>query len=182
MKDHLRALLEPGLEPWQPVGMGTLAAASAGFALLGIVAATSRDGWVPLLDGANLLFHEAGHPLFGLLGWRTLGILGGTLMQLLVPLLVAGSFWRRRHAVGFAAALVWAGENGLNIARYMADARAQVLPLVGGGEHDWGTLFGQWGCLNHDTTLAAVVRTFGWGLMFGAWAWLVWRRWRDRRA
>ena len=31
-------------------------------------------GWIPILDSANLAFHEAGHPLFGLLsvsrwGW-----------------------------------------------------------------------------------------------------------------
>lgn len=39
--------------------------------------------------------------------------------------------------MGLAMAWVWLGENLLNIARYLGDARAQVLPLVGGGEHDW---------------------------------------------
>ena len=32
----------------------------------------SEPGFVPILDSANLVFHEAGHPLFGLLirgGW-----------------------------------------------------------------------------------------------------------------
>ncbi len=150
-----------------------------------VVAATSSDGWIPLLDGVNLLFHEAGHPIFGLLGWETLGILGGTLMQLLVPLMVGLAFWRSRQTLGVAVAGLWIGENALNIARYMADARAQLLPLVGGGEHDWGTLFGQWGCLAYDTAIASAVRAAGWLVMLGAWAWLAWRGWRgwrDRRA
>lgn len=178
----LRDFLASGDESWEPVGLPTFAGASAGFALLLLVAATSTDGWIPLLDGVNLLFHEAGHPIFGLLGWETLGLLGGTLMQLLVPLLVGAAFWRKRQTAGFAVAMVWTGENALNIARYMADARTQILPLVGGGEHDWGTLFGQWGCLGRDTTIAAVVRTAGWAVMLSAWAWLCWRWRRDRRA
>lgn len=181
MREALRAILAAGEEPWEPVGTPALLAASAGFALLLAAAATSTDGWIPLLDGANLLFHEAGHPLFGLLGWEALGILGGTLMQLLVPLLVGTAFWRKRQTVGFAVALVWTGENALNIARYMADARAQVLPLVGGGEHDWALLFGRWGCLARDTEIAAAVRAAGWLMMLCAWAWLGWRWRRDRR-
>ncbi|HEX9009872.1 MAG TPA: hypothetical protein VF804_05855, partial [Holophagaceae bacterium] len=71
---------------------------------------------------------------------------------------------------------------GLNIARYMADARSQLLPLVGGGEHDWATLFGQWGCLARDTAIAGAVRTAGWMVMLGAWAWLAWRWHRSRLA
>ena len=175
MPEGLRELLE---EPWQPVGTAGLGATSIGFGAFFLVALWAEPGWVPLLDGVNLLFHEAGHPLFGLLGWETLTILGGTLMQLLVPLLVAGSFWVRRDAYGTAVAGVWTCENLLNIARYMADARAQVLPLVGGGEHDWTSLLSHWGCLAQDTTIAQVIRAMGWLGMAACWAWLVWR-WRQ---
>ncbi len=178
----LQDLREAGAEPWEPVGTAAFAAASLGFAGLMLVAATAREGWIPLLDGVNLVFHEAGHPIFGLFGSETLGFLGGTLMQILVPVLVAGAFWRKRQTVGAAVAALWAGENGLNIARYMADARSQLLPLVGGGEHDWATLFGQWGCLSRDTAIAGAVRTAGWLVMLGAWAWLGWRWHRDRAA
>jgi len=142
------------------VGTTGLVATSLGFGLLFLAALMSEQGWVPLLDGVNLLFHKAGHPLFGLLGWETLTILGGTLMQLLVPLLVAGSFWLRRDAYGTAVAGVWGFENLLNIARYLADARAQVLPLVGGGEHDWTSLLSGWGCLAQDSAIAQVIRAF----------------------
>ncbi|WP_243304537.1 hypothetical protein [Geothrix oryzisoli] len=164
---------------WLPVRTSALVGVSVALLLVGGVALASEPGWIPLLDGVNLVFHEAGHPLFGLLGWETLTILGGTLMQLLVPLLVAGSFWLRREAPGTAFAGLWGFENLLNIARYVGDARAQVLPLVGGGEHDWADLLGRWGLLAQDASLAAGLRALGWLGMAACWGWLAWR-WRHR--
>ena len=60
----------------------------------------------------------------------------------------------------------------------MADARVQVLPLVtvgdtSEGEHDWFRIFSSLGLLQHDTTIAAVVKAVGWLGMLGAIAWLV---------
>ena len=177
------ALQEAWEAEWKPVGTGSLVGVGLGWALLALLILTGAEsGWVPLLDGVNLLFHEAGHPLFGIFGWETLAILGGTLLQLLVPLLVLGSFWLRREAPGVAAAGIWAFENLLNIARYVADARAQVLPLVGGGEHDWATLLGQWGLLRQDQALAAGLRAFGWLGMVTCLGWLAWRWWDTRAA
>ena len=46
------------------------------------------------------VFHEAGHLLFGVFGWETLTVLGGTLMQLLVPMPVFAVAWGRCHAAG----------------------------------------------------------------------------------
>lgn len=43
----------------------------------------------------------------------------------------------------------------MSAGRYMADARAQILPLIGPGEtvqHDWHYIFSQLGWLNADTT------------------------------
>ncbi|HJW08886.1 MAG TPA: hypothetical protein VJ483_04580 [Holophagaceae bacterium] len=167
--------------PWEPVPLAALIAASVGFALLFIAAATSADGWVMFLDGVNLAFHEVGHPIFSIFG-DTLHILGGTLGQLMIPLVVAGAFWKQRQPLGLSIAGVWFFENFLNIARYMADARAQLLPLVGGGEHDWFELFLKWGCLRQDTSIAAKVRVIGWIGMLAAWAWLGWRWWRGRES
>ena len=168
--DDLRAGLA---EPLPPTGWPAVAAALT-FPLL-IALGRTEDGWMPFLDGINLLFHEAGHPIFGLFGWETLAILGGTLMQVLVPLLVAANFRWRRHPLGLALGLQWAAQNLLNIARYMADARAQELPLVGGGEHDWGTLLGQWHLLARDTVLASRVAACGWIGLFLPVLWLAWR-------
>lgn len=174
------ALQELHETPWEPVETGAFAGVTLGFLLLTAAALLSEPGWIPLLDGVNLVFHEAGHPLFGLLGWEALAILGGTLMQVLVPLLVAGSFWRRRQAPGTAAAGIWAFQNFLNIARYVADARAQLLPLVGGGEHDWAHLLGRWGMLAQDQAIAQGLRAIGWLGMVGCWAWLSWHWYRAR--
>ena len=62
----------------------------------------------------------------------------------------------------------------------MADARTQILPLVGGGCHDWATIFGRWGLMNQDTQIAAAVRMTGWIGMGAACLWMVWRWWADR--
>ena len=77
--------------------------------------------------------------------------------------------------MGCAVTGFWYFENFLNISRYMADARAQVLPLVGGGEHDWTAIFSRWGVLSSDTAIAAIVAGLGWLGMIGVWSWLVWR-------
>jgi len=174
------ALQEALDSEWHPLGSPALAAGTAGLIVLGLAALISESGWIPLLDGANLLFHEAGHPLFGIFGWEPLSILGGTLMQLGVPLLVAGSFWLRREPLAVTVAGIWFFENFLNIARYVADARAQVLPLVGGGEHDWADLLGRWGLLAQDAAIAQGLRALGWLGMLACWMWLAWR-WHQSR-
>lgn len=161
---------------WQPVSGPQLAAASLGFAWLLVLLKTDEDGFI-FLDHVNLVFHEAGHPVFGVLG-PTLGLYGGTLGQLAMPLLALETFRRQGHTVGCAVGAVWVFENFLNIARYMADARAQALPLVGGGEHDWAEIFTRWGVLASDTVIAHAVATAGWAGMAAAWVWLGWRWWK----
>lgn len=118
------------------------------------------ERWLPLLDSANLAFHEAGHPLFGLLNDR-LGVYGGTLMQLILPLITAGSFRKRRDAPATSLALIWLFENFFNIARYMADARVQTLPLVGSGDHDWAEIFSRWHVLHLDRHIAGLTTALG---------------------
>ncbi|HMV21243.1 MAG: hypothetical protein U1E96_12880 [Azonexus sp.] len=162
---------------WKPVsGVGLMVVAFVCALLLGIHA-TSRDGWVPLLDSANLAFHEAGHPIVGAFSDRLM-VYGGTIFQLAFPAVVAIHFARRVEPVGMAMAVVWLGENLLNVARYMADARAQELPLVGGGEHDWTEIFLRWGVLAKDVKIAGFTRWLGVALMVGAVFWL-WRRYQE---
>ncbi len=136
-------------------------------------------GFVFLLDHANPIFPEAGHPVVGLLSSR-LEPYGGTRGQLVFPCVLAVAFWRKGQPLGFAAACIWFFENGFNIARYLADALAMELPLVGGGDHDWNTILTQWGLLQCDTRIAAVLRLAGWLGIAATCAWVVWRSWRDR--
>lgn len=151
--EHLFATERAG---WTRVSGTALAAIVLG-TLWVLWQALSGEQWVPLLDGANLLFHEAGHPLFGIFSER-LTVYGGTLGQLVFPAVVLWHFWRRRESASAGVAALWLLENGLNIGRYMADARAQLLPLVGNGEHDWTEILGRWGMLQHDTLLAGLLR------------------------
>ena len=133
------------------------------------------------IDSANLVVHEGGHNLFGWFG-PTLGLWGGTLLQWLVPFLLAVYFFTERQTTGFVFCLFFFFENWLYTATYMADARAQVLPSVGltsGSpdfvEHDFFRIFSNLGVLNHDTQIAAVVRLLGWCGMLACVAWLATR-------
>jgi hypothetical protein len=107
---------------------------------------------------------------------------GGTIGQLLFPIIAAVAFRRQHEPVGYMVACVWFFENFLNIARYVADARVQVLPLVGGGEHDWAIILTRWGALSSDIRIARIVATAGWAGMSAAWIWLflLWRHQRGR--
>lgn len=128
----------------------------------------SEDRWLMLLDNANLALHEAGHPLVALFS-QHLSVYGGTLFQLLFPALFMRHFHRQGQRTGWIASLMWLGENLMNVARYMKDARAQVLPLVGGGDHDWTEIFSRWGVLQADVRIGTLTSLLGlclvaWGL------------------
>jgi hypothetical protein len=167
-------------EPWQRITLSRLVSFGCGLAIFFAVMFASEPGFMVILDHANLLFHEAGHPLVGLFSSR-LETYGGTLGQLTFPVLLAISFWRKRQTLSCAASVIWFFENWLNIARYMADARALELPLVGGGDHDWNTIFSRWHWLSYDTQIAGAVKWLGWAGMLLAIAWVGWHYWGDRQ-
>jgi hypothetical protein len=172
----------PQLRPtWQPVPSAWLVTVTLLFVWLVVALWLDDDGYLLGLDSLNLIVHEAGHFLFVWFG-ETLELYGGTLLQLAVPLLIAATFARRGEAQGVALAGIWFFQNFLNVARYMADARVQLLPLVGGGGHDWYAILSRWHLLRYDTRLAGLLRAAGWAGMFASYAWLVWRWRRDQRS
>ena len=133
----------------------------------------NQDGFL-VLDHANLMIHEAGHSVFSWAGYYTM-ILGGTLLQLVVPVGCLLFFVRRGDTTAVAATAFWAFENLLYVATYMADARRSALPLVGSDESDWTILFTHWGVLQQDLTIAAWTSAIGWIGMLGTTAWLAYR-------
>jgi hypothetical protein len=165
---------------WEKISGSKLAGFIFGLAAFLTLLCASEPGFIFGLDHANLLFHEAGHPFIGLFSSR-LETYGGTLGQLTFPLVLAISFWRQGKALSVAASVIWFFENWLNIARYMADARALELPLVGGGDHDWNTIFTRWNILQYDLDIARTVKILGWAGMSLAVAWIGWRFWCDRQ-
>jgi hypothetical protein len=165
-------------EDWRPISRWEAGAWLAFYAAFLVYAFRAHGGFL-FIDSANLVVHEGGHLLFGWLG-QTIGLWGGTILQWLVPLLLAIYFFHHRQPAAFVFCLFFFFENWLYTATYMADARAMALPLVTVGdpefaEHDWHTIFSSLGVLDYDTMIAGVVRTLGWCGMLSCVGWLMTR-------
>ena len=117
-----------------------------------------------LVNSADLLFHEGGHVIFGVFG-EYLGMWGGTLMQLLIPLMLAVHFFRRRDDFSGRVVLCWFGQNFFHIAPYIKDARSESLPLVGGGIHDWHFILSRADLLNMDQGIGNMVWWVGFAVI-----------------
>jgi hypothetical protein len=68
---------------------------------------------------------------------------------------------------------VWFAESLMNTARYLGDAQAMSLPLVGGHIHDWNWLLTRWGGLSSCETIATTLHVAAVGIavtcLIGAW-------------
>ncbi len=171
MREFLQSIFD---EPWKPVSRPALAGWLIFYVSFLIYAFRAHGGFL-FIDTANLVVHEGGHNLFRWFG-PTLYLWGGTLLQWMVPFLLAAYFFKERQTTGFVFCSFFFFENWLYTATYMADARAQVLPLVTTGdpdfvEHDWFRIFSSMGVLSCDTSIAGVVRLLGWLGMIGVVVW-----------
>lgn len=127
----------------------------------------------------DLVFHEAGHVLFSPFG-RFLMVLGGSACQVLVPLVCAATFlYQQENRFGAAVCAWWAGQNVVDLAPYIADARRLKLVLLGGRTgaevegHDWEYLLTTLGWLHLDQTLRRAAHVMGVLVMLGALAWAI---------
>ena len=175
--------LEPLEDEWRPVSRVVLVIACAFYGLF-LLQAARGTGALLMMDLVFIPVHEGGHLLFRLFG-EFLMVAGGTLMQLGVPLMLATFFIFQRQIMGTAFCMFFFFEQFLPIATYMADARAQELPLLTVGDsddviHDWNYLFGRLGVLDHDTQIAHAVRVIGWIGMIATVAWMAWRGLQSR--
>ena len=166
-------------EPWKPISAAGTISWAIFFALFLLFLFNTR-GAMTMLDNLYLPIHEGGHIFFGMFGSDELMVWGGTLMQLLVPFLLALTFAYRREPYGTAFCSFLLFQSLRNVAVYMADARAMALQLVtvGGGddvEHDWNHIFGHLGVFQHDAQIAALVNAIGWIGLIAVPLWLGWR-------
>ena len=130
-------------------------------------------------------------------GWAVLAVLAFALLSLWchfvanwfgIPVVYSALFAEHEagHVVlgqlaAVAASGVWLGESLLNMAAYMADARARSLPLAGFSDepgHDWEIIFSRWGLLQHDLLIAYLARGLSLLVMAVAVGWLL-LRWRS---
>ncbi|HEX8459409.1 MAG TPA: hypothetical protein VF656_19105 [Pyrinomonadaceae bacterium] len=122
-----------------------------------------------LIDGVNLVIHEAGHIVFMPFG-EMLTVAGGSLFQVIVPLVFAGYFYRRGQIYSAALVFFWVGESLLNVSVYAGDALDLELPLLGGEDsiHDWNHLLSANGLLPATHKIALAIRSAGTLAIFAA--------------
>ncbi len=107
----------------------------------------SIRGTYTFLDFIDLLIHEPGHLLFSLFG-QFIQFLGGTLMQILLPLAIAVIFFFNRQKYWAQIFLFWLGHNLINISVYVDDANKMKLHIIGGA-HDWNWILNKIGLIEY---------------------------------
>jgi hypothetical protein len=126
----------------------------------------------------NLVFHEAGHVIFMAFG-NFMMVLGGTLGQLLMPLIIMTALIvKNRDNFGGSIGLWWFGQSLMDCAPYINDARDLQLMLLGGGTgadrpgmHDWENILTSLGLLQHERRIAWMADTLGSLTVMLALAW-----------
>ena len=114
----------------------------------------------------NLPIHEAGHVLFRLFG-EFMGIAGGSLLQIIVPIIFFGYFVYHEKPFSAAIVLFWVGNNFLDVYVYANDAQVMQLPLLSGltgaegGFHDWNYLLSEMNLLDKTYLIAKILRFTG---------------------
>lgn len=125
------------------------------------------------LDNVDLPIHEFGHILFRVLG-EFVGIAGGSLFQVIFPVVFVGYFvWQRSY---YSAAIVglWVGQSILNVWVYASDAIVMQLVLTSGftgsegSFHDWNYMLDHLGLLGSTKTIAGIIRFVGTLTIIGA--------------
>ena len=115
----------------------------------------SSDAMDSFLHLPDLVFHEAGHIIFSPFG-EFMTVFGGSLLQVLVPVIAAIAFIRQDDRFSAAICGWWAGQNLIDLAPYIADARSLSLVLLGGRTgaevegHDWEFILMQFGITHLD--------------------------------
>jgi len=157
----------------------------AGLAALTVLTALVLSNGLALPSGVipnflhlvDLVFHEAGHVIFGFFG-RFVAVLGGSLNQVLIPMLCTAVFVWRTQLASAAVMLFWTGQSICDVAVYVADGRALALPLLAEGLiHDWNFILGTLGLLNAAESLGRLTFALGALTMLAALVLLAWDAW-----
>ncbi len=149
-----------------------------GASLIGMDYRTGEMG-TSFIHRPLLVFHEAGHVLFRLLGeWMM--VLGGTLGQLIMPTILGGALLvKNRDPFGASIGLWFFGVSLLDVAPYVYDALHPQLMLLSGmtgedGGHDWIFLLSSLGLLPKAQIIGAVVHKLGALIVILALGWGLW--------
>lgn len=193
---RLRGVFFPAVERVDPIVFYGRCALLAAFALWGLYFISldlrTNEIGASFMHRVDLVFHEAGHVVFMPFG-HFMMVLGGTLGQLLVPL-VAGAalLWTNRDAFGASLALWWLGQSLMDCAPYINDARDLKLMLLGGGTgadrpgmHDWENILLDLGLIQHERKIALAADRLGELMLLLGLAWgarILWMQYETLRS
>ena len=126
------------------------------------------SGW-NFFNYIDLIFHEAGHIIFMPFG-DFMTIAGGTILQILIPIVLVFYFFTKRKYFSSALLLFWVGQNFLEISVYAGDAIKMQLPLLGGDTsgHDWNNMLFQLGWLKYTDEISLLFQAVGSVIVFVA--------------
>lgn len=116
------------------------------------------------IDNFLLIIHEAGHTFFGFLGNRFLTILGGTLLEILLPFAIFVFGWWNYRRVTAQLGLLLTAFAWFESAAYAADALERKMPLIGNlpkSSHDFYNMFSIQGILDDHMTYAWIMYWVG---------------------
>jgi hypothetical protein len=123
-----------------------------------------EQGEWTLFSGIIFGAHEFGH-LFWMFFGEWMGVAGGSLTQLLIPIGAAAVVLRSRDWFGVAICGVFLATSLGELSWYIDDARRLDLDLVSfsedGGIHDWNYLLNSVGLIRHDRAIAGLTRLTG---------------------
>jgi hypothetical protein len=128
-----------------------------------------------------LPFHEAGH--YAIFRWfgQFIMILGGTLAQHLMPIVIGVALLVKQRDPFGAAIFAWLlGFSVIDMAVYMYDAFDPQLVLLGGltgaesDAHDWQNIFGDLGLLRKSRGIGVFFGWVGRAMMLAGLLWAAW--------
>ena len=155
----------------------TLLAVAVWMYCMGIV---FNPGEWHFIDNVNLIFHEAGHYVFFFLG-EYVQVAGGSLMQLLIPLVVFFHLYKTEQRYSAYLVLFWLGQSFINVSIYAGDAQKMELPLLGGSAviHDWYYLLSHAGVLHLTPYIANTIFGVGFTFFFVALYFSLFEVWKE---
>lgn len=141
--------------------------------LIFAIAATLYVLWIAydpmqgsFLDNVDLPIHETGHLLFRPFG-EFMMVAGGSLLQVIFPIVFVGYFIWQRSFYSAAIVALWVGQSILNVWVYASDAVVMQLVLTSGftgsegSFHDWNYMLTHFGLLDSVKGVAKVIRFTG---------------------
>jgi len=141
----------------------------------------------------NMPVHESGHWIFGILNNHILLSLGGSLFQVMMPLVFCLVLLiQQRDLLGASVGLWWMFQNFIDVAPYIDDALRMKLTLINGvtgaespyGDHDWNYILCETGLILKCEEIAKVVNAIGYvGIVLSClWAgWSLYYYWNYQR-